>query len=159
MICMRFFQRGLAAFLACSLLSAGPIWAEEQQNVTVQSVPLEIGSIGTPAPATPKVDLRAATKAFMLAETGMASPIPAGGFLADHTPVQGGGAAGVKATADKQAVVTSTVPPNAPKTTRNHRIAAFTALAILTAASIALVAREVGHQDPVLTPGAPTRIP
>jgi hypothetical protein len=154
MISMRLIQRGLAAILGLSLLSAGPVWGEEPPYSASR---LE-GKIAISSVA--KVDFRAAARAVVLADTGLA--IPSAGAMG----LSGQAAAASPAKTEAHAAVStkkspdwSTVPPNAPRTTHNQKVAAFTVLAILAVSAVVLAVRETRHDDPVLTPGAPTRIP
>jgi hypothetical protein len=148
-------RRGLAAFVAFGLLGTGPVWAEEQQSSFGQAT--DAAAQGRVAP---KVDLRLAARAFVADETGLMLPLPGeSGFVdqatgANSAPAAASGAATGKRTADW-----STVPPNAPRTTHAHKIAAYTALAVLTVVSVVLVVRETRKEDPVLAPGTPVRIP
>ncbi len=151
MISMKTIQKGLAAFLAFCLLSAVPIWGEEQQ-VSFGQV-RQNGSGRT----VPRVDLRAAARALVLAETGVATPALAGGLGLNDEAAKSVTAA--RPQSEKKPAIASTVPPNAPRTTRSHRIAAYTAIAVLAVVSAVVIAREVGHENPVLTVGTPTRIP
>jgi hypothetical protein len=154
MISMRLTRRGLAGILGLSLLSAGPVWAEEQLYPPPRlEGKVAIGSVS-------KVDFRAAVRAVVLADTGLAIP------SAGATGLSGQAAAASPATAAAHTAASrnkspdwSTVPPNAPRTTHNQKLAAFTVLGILTVAAVVLTVREIRRDDPVLTPGTPTRIP
>jgi hypothetical protein len=155
MISVRLMRRGFAAILGLSLLSAGPVWAEEQMFLPGRTLNGDIGII-----PTVKVDFRAAARAVVLAETGLA--LPSLGGAAPSNPAAAanpGTTAGSAAPAEKKAPDWSTVPPNAPRTTHSQKLAAFTALAVLTVVSVVLAVREVRRDDPALTPGTPTRIP
>jgi hypothetical protein len=148
-------RRGLAALVALSLSGVGPVRAEEQQ-ASYGQVP-DAGAAGR---LDPKVDLRAAARILVADETGLVLPLLGESVQADQVTTQNPEPAAVPRAANlKRQPDWSTVPPNSPRTTRAHKIAAYTALAILTAVSVVLVVREVRKDDPVLTPGTPTRIP
>jgi hypothetical protein len=150
----RMIRRGFAALVALSLLGAGPVRAEEQQASYGQTP--DAGA----ARLYPKVDLRAAARVLVADETGLVLPLLGESGYADQVPAQKPEPAAVPRAANlKRQPDWSTVPPNSPRTTRTHKIAAYTALAILTVASVVLVVREVRKDDPVLTPGTPIRIP
>jgi hypothetical protein len=141
--------------MAFSLLCAGPVWAAEQQSSHGPAL-----EAGAPGRMVPKIDFRTAARSWVAAETGLALPLPGERVLSDQaTGAKPAPAAASAAATGKRTPDWSTVPPNAPRTTRGHKIAAYTALAILTVASAVLVVREIGKEDPVLTPGTPVRIP
>jgi hypothetical protein len=150
----KMIRRWLAALVALSLLGFGPVWPGEPQALYGQSP-----DAGAAARIPPKIDLRAAARVLVADETGLVLPLLGESGFADQVPAQKPEAAATRAATVKRAPDWSTVPPNAPRTTRTHKIAAYVALAILTVASMVLVVREVGKDDPVLTPGTPTRIP
>ncbi len=153
MISMKIVQRGLAALLAFCLVGVGPTWGEEQRGSFSQLPQRGGGS----AHAVPRVDLRAAARAFVLADTGVASPALPNG-LGSVGQAAAKPAPAARPQSEKKAAIASTVPPTAPRTTRTHKIAAYTAIAVLAAVAAVVVAKEVRHEDPVLTPGTPTRI-
>jgi hypothetical protein len=150
----RMIRGGLAAVVALSLLGFGPVRPEAQQALYGQSPDAGVaGRVG------PKIDLRAAARILVADETGLVLPLLGESGFADQVPAPKPEAAAPRAATVKRAPDWSTVPPNAPRTTRTHKIAAYTALAILTVVSVVLVVREIRKDDPVLTPGTPTRIP
>ena len=152
----RIIRRVLSAVVAFSLLGVGPVWAEEQQVSFIQTADADAhGRV-----VAPKVDLRFAARVFVADETGLMLPLPGASGFVDQaaatkpTPATAPGAGAGKRTPDW-----STVPPNSPRTTRAHKVAAYTALAVLTVVSVVFVVREARKEDPVLTPGTPVRIP
>lgn len=155
---LRTVKKAFSLVLALSLLPLGPAVAADQPGRAAPSTAAAL-TAGKVVPGIP-VDFRAAVRVCVLEETGVATPF-SGTPDAIHDGV---GKARPAISTDSAAGTqnpwaTGTVPPNSPRTTRSHKVAAYTALAILAAASAVLVAREVHRDNPVLTAGTPTRVP